>query len=915
MINLFDHDRTHDGLFAQRIKPAILTLLKNAISTRGIFDDPFPFCLIEREAPGALNPWASNWTGKMFDFLKPLSRTFILDDGYLNGAAYGFEPEYTAELPQAIDLEEYHLDRLTVRIAPKTDGILTWLERTHDEQSAPYCDKVTNKLCIAMRRSRVFRNPTDEAQEFEISTRNWLHNSVCFQGVELVGVTANQAEFLLYDNMPTFLDFLMGELNISQCKVLTGITAKVKGTFRESNFSITDGGQRVFSLENPIFNPAPSNYHYCHLTQNEEQFGGNITVEFDKNTENITLAINYTYTFFDGWRQIITEQNPYGYDLSQEPTNYPYFKHLSYLIPENHTGIDCDLSTYKNNAPSGVPWGLIGANTTYPPLDQKMFESSGATPTNFSPFIMFVSVAGEESKNQYFWQEGGNGKRVDSGNAYFNTSNAPDKIIIRAFQTGQPSNTQELWLSYKGFSMGLFASDPNLFSKGESVIIQADVIDKFSYSNTFIENNSVGTTDNDITINRNRYARKFASKFSIDHGSNLIDEPTIFNNYIENIASVISTDQSQRENRSGMQTVTVPFAVDYTIPVEVEASAPITRTIRNSPIEYPNLVVFDPSQGDPANRITLYFGEPGESELQQILYPDGEDGPPLLDPDPDNGDIMPDSIRIKEIHAALEADKYGVHPDSTEEAPKKRLNNLGRLVESAAYVLGVNFNEDGKNIPYPEPRLFSPEKIEEVNENKLLKNAQFAVAEMNGGLDSSGLYEVRSALMTSGRKSDNVIDLRPHAIKVHNLPQLIDAMADDNSKMLGGGSSAAFQVPSADGWRAAEYEGISQAVADALYMLSVHSKNINELQNQSIKTVYMLQQILKGLGLPTHIEKIEGVSGVTDSEGEFLTGYMPVPEIDPKSPTITSLLGIVLLNLQRVVGASVAVREQNQEGI
>ena len=269
---------------------------------------------------------------------------------------------------------------------------------------------------------------------------------------------------------------------------------------------------------------------------------------------------------------------------------------------------------------------------------------------------------------------------------------------------------------------------------------------------------------------------------------------------------------------------------------------------------------------------------------------------------------MPDSIRIKEIHAALEADKYGVHPSATEENPLKRLNNLGRLIEAASYVLGVNFNEDGLNRPYPEPVLFDPEKIEEVNDKKLLKNAQFAVAEMGGGLDTSALYEIRSALIKSGRKEAS-IDLRPHAMKIHNLSQLFDAIADDISKMLGGGQSAAFQVPSADGWRAIEYEGISQAIADSLYMSSVHSKQINELQNQSIKTVYMLQQILKALGLPMHIEKIEGVSGVQDSEGDYLTGYMPVPEIDAKAPTITSLLGIVLLNLQRVVGATVGFRE------
>jgi hypothetical protein len=32
-MDFFDSDNTHDRLFAQRIKPEILTLLKNAIST------------------------------------------------------------------------------------------------------------------------------------------------------------------------------------------------------------------------------------------------------------------------------------------------------------------------------------------------------------------------------------------------------------------------------------------------------------------------------------------------------------------------------------------------------------------------------------------------------------------------------------------------------------------------------------------------------------------------------------------------------------------------------------------------------------------------------------------------------------------------------------------------------------------
>jgi hypothetical protein len=268
------------------------------------------------------------------------------------------------------------------------------------------------------------------------------------------------------------------------------------------------------------------------------------------------------------------------------------------------------------------------------------------------------------------------------------------------------------------------------------------------------------------------------------------------------------------------------------------------------------------------------------------------------------------------------------------------LNNLGRLIEAASYVLGVNFNEDGENVPYPDPDFFYPDKVEEINTNKRLKNAQFAVAEMGGKFDASALYQVRSAILKSPRTASKPaeIDRRPHAVKYHNLAQLMDVVADDNAKMLGGGGNAVFSVPSANGWQTAEYEGLIQAVADCLYMQSALSKNVNELQNQAIKTVYMQQQILKALGLPLHVRKIEGVhvvektsnedppdnsSGYTPASatGETMLeevnsnpdpitrGYMPVPTLDTNAPTITSLIGIILMNLQRVVGASINFKE------
>jgi hypothetical protein len=838
MINFLDSDNTCDRLFAQRIKPAILSMLTNALSTKGIFDHTMPIALIEREAPGALNPWADNWSGKMFDFLKKLSWTHILDDGYLNGSAYGFEPEYTADLPDLIDLDAYHVDTFTVRIPSGATGIVTWLERTHDEQSAPYCDKLTNRLTIAMRRSRLFKNTAAEPLEIEIYTKNWLHNSVCFQGVELVGISGKKADFLLYQNMQNFLDYLWGELNIGSCKVLTGCVGK------QTILANSVGTGSLFTLSNqieffqPVFSEIPSHYFVAVYSRGEIQ-EGNLTVIFED--EKITLDAGFSRDFYAS-NAFPSVNASLSLDTSPVPFNASLFS-----------------SVFPRSDASGVfAFDLIHAESG----DANGYTAITGTQENQTRDRIFPTGGGKFSLERRV--------SVSTGATGYSST---DHVRTANVHTRTRS------INPRGKILGFGQNDPLLFSNFRIGFVSAS----FELKNEV----RAGTYSDSVSeLDSQDISRIF---------QNISGFWAITYNRFAEEAPLITGEFYQQDSMGNY------YAVGT---VSAESQVILARNFGDD-YDPPDLVIV-------GAEIALLRDAEASTQLELILYPDGPDGDPYLDPDPDNGDIMPDSIRIKEIHAALEADKYGVHPEDSENDPKKRLNNLGRLIESAAHVLGVSFNEDGKNVPYPEPRLFDPEKIEDINDKKLLKPAQFAVAEMGGFLDTSGIYEVRSAIPKMVR-NEMEIDLRPHGIKVHNLPQLIDGMADDISKMLGGGQSAAFQVPSADGWRAAEYEGISQAVADALYMLSVHSKNINELQNQSIKTVYMLQQILKGLGLPTHIEKIEGVSGVTDAEGEYLTGYMPVPEIDPKSPTITSLLGIVLLNLQRVVGASVTVREYQQE--
>jgi hypothetical protein len=272
--------------------------------------------------------------------------------------------------------------------------------------------------------------------------------------------------------------------------------------------------------------------------------------------------------------------------------------------------------------------------------------------------------------------------------------------------------------------------------------------------------------------------------------------------------------------------------------------------------------------------------------------------------------MMTDSPRIKEIHAALEADRYGVHPTDPE---KKRFNNLGRYLETLAYATGIAFNEDGKNIPQPESNWVDADYIQTINANQSLRNGQFAVREVNDAYGQrmvcDALFEVRARQITTTTDEQGNLQVASTspggAMRVPHIGGIFDTIQDDLTKYWGGGD---IMVPKVDGTGIVYYDSMGECLADCLYMLGSHSKSINELQNQSIKSVFLLQEILRALGLPCHVAAVQGVSpSAPGGEG----GVMPCPELDEKSPTLASLIGLVLINLSRVVGASIAFREDD----
>ena len=279
---------------------------------------------------------------------------------------------------------------------------------------------------------------------------------------------------------------------------------------------------------------------------------------------------------------------------------------------------------------------------------------------------------------------------------------------------------------------------------------------------------------------------------------------------------------------------------------------------------------------------------------------DPETGELIFDPDPDGGDIMPDSLLMKKVAAAVEADRYGVHPTNPD-APN--LNNLGRLIEAIGYLLGINLDPDGINIPYPDPEYLTPEQVKEISH---LKTSQFAAFDGAKGMQTATLYDIRANVPVKDKFGKTVIQ-PGGAIKTWNLAQFLDQMSDDTEAQLGGAALASLQVPAGDGKSYIQYEGLGHAIQDALFMLSVESKRVDELVIQSARTIHLLQQVLMGLGLPMRPDTIDFLVGAETATAEDppKIGVAPVASLDPSGPTITSLFGITLANLSRLVAGTI----------
>lgn len=225
--------------------------------------------------------------------------------------------------------------------------------------------------------------------------------------------------------------------------------------------------------------------------------------------------------------------------------------------------------------------------------------------------------------------------------------------------------------------------------------------------------------------------------------------------------------------------------------------------------------------------------------------------------------IMPDSIRVKEIHNALLAQKFG---------EDDRAANLGYYIERIARILGISVNSDGSVRSIRQSR-----HIKQGNEipagwsiGQWGRNQGGSNEGQKGGSeeeDRDGLaYEVRTNKFTIDPFSGEAKAIEQGGyVLVENLPQLLHIILDDFDKALGMAEAGANVLPSPNNDDPIPYEGINTLLAEIAYMISQLSRNITGTHISSLKNQGMLYELIAAHGVPVNYKKIEVDVGLVDS--------------------------------------------------
>jgi hypothetical protein len=265
---------------------------------------------------------------------------------------------------------------------------------------------------------------------------------------------------------------------------------------------------------------------------------------------------------------------------------------------------------------------------------------------------------------------------------------------------------------------------------------------------------------------------------------------------------------------------------------------------------------------------------------------------------------MPDSIRIKEIHEALNAYQYAL-----DDKGNARVANLGYYIERIARVLGISVNSDGSIRSIRQSKFVSQGEpippgwpIGQWGRNQGGSNEG-----QQGGLpehDKDGLaYEVRSGRFEIDPNTGLPTKIQEGGyVLVENIPQLLHIILDDLDKALGMQDSGALIIPNADKTNFASFEGLASLCAEIAHMLSSLSTNITQTHISNLKCQAMLMEILAAIGAPIELKAFP----VDIGEEEPVN--VPYPGLREDAPSMVDMNIWILSNLAPLMASQLYLK-------
>ena len=252
---------------------------------------------------------------------------------------------------------------------------------------------------------------------------------------------------------------------------------------------------------------------------------------------------------------------------------------------------------------------------------------------------------------------------------------------------------------------------------------------------------------------------------------------------------------------------------------------------------------------------------------------------------------MPDSIRIKEIHAALDAGKYAVNP-ANPDVP--RVWNLGMQIHALTMNAGLNIAPDGS------PRSITDSKLDyeafedgdTVSDRYGQGQAGIEYRQLNGEITPCPgfLYDVLTPKLKANSLTGEVTDLATGGmIGCSSSYQLLQSALRDFAKAIGVDESVGV-IPAADGLGYVTYEGLMDVATESLFMHSYESMVQMKTFINSQKGVAMLQELMRGIGIAIEPKSFNMTLLDTPVQGIY-------PGIADASPSLADLICLLLLQL------------------